>query len=153
MPSPSLPNNAYRYIQVEETTEKYSFSESVLQAIGGDLNFIKAQLDTAFADIADFQAAGGLSAQQIFIAEGTGQTFQSSPNGKNIMFAAMTPNFNGNAQAQVTAVIPGNQLTYFTFSPGPESPGGFTMQAKIQANTLFVANFGHEWYGYFLYET
>jgi len=148
MPSPSLPNNAYRYIQVEETTEKYSFSESVLQAIGGDLNFIKAQLDIATAELAAFYANAGLSIGGVFIAEGTGQTFQVSPSGGNILVAWITANFNGTPITHALPVIPGNQDTYFV-DPGQQ--GGFSPTAKIQGNTLFVNGFGHEWYGYMLY--
>lgn len=143
-----IPNTSFRYIQQEETTNKASFSENLVQGIGGDLNYINGQINAISTLLSNFYANAGLSIAQIFIAEGTGQTSQTSPNGGDIYMAFMTPNFNGSPEGPVMAVMPGNQLSYCV---GPGIGGGSGPQAKIQGPTVFVNGFGHEWYGYMIY--
>jgi hypothetical protein len=145
----NLPNTVFRNIQVEETAGTSSFSESLLQGIGGDLNYLKNQADTLQTQINNYYATGAVSFSGIFF--GAGQFTVNSPNGKAWIFVALNYEFNGNVQNHWKPIIPGF-YTYFSPSTVPSTT---TSAPKVYMSgpTITVFNWGHEWSGYGLYYT
>ena len=146
MAPPNLPNNDPRFIQLEETSVKNSFSESLLQGLGKDLNYIKAQLDAIQAQINTYNSGNPLGLSEIFSLSGT----VPSPGGNIICAIVAFFQSNSLVTSDWKAVIPG-VTTYFP-APGdmgnPPSPGA---TAAISGTSLVLANWGHEWVGGMVY--
>ncbi len=68
MANPNLPNDIFRFIQQEETMGLAPFSEALVQGIGGNMNYIKKQLDGLQTTINNYFAAGAVSIDGIFFA-------------------------------------------------------------------------------------
>jgi len=144
----NLPNTDFRFIQQEETDAKSSFSEFMLQGVGGDLNYLKKQADDLQTLITNYYANGAISMASLFF--GAGQTTVNSPNGKNWVFVMLNYEFNGNTQNHWRPIFPGT-TTYYNFDNTGSALG--QPKASIAANVVTATGWSHEWYGYGFYFT
>ena len=142
--SSNLPSDVFRYIQQEEVAGKSSFSEFLLQGLGGNNNYLKKTADDLQAQINSYYAAGALSMTGIFIPSYATPNL-ASPNGKPWFCAFIGPEFNGNVFYPWNVVIEGF-TTYFNGS------NSSLALARIQGNIL-LTSWLHEMTGIGFYYT
>lgn len=137
----NIPNTIFRPIQVEETTGTDPFSEFLTQGIGGNNNYIKAQVDKLNQEITDYYANGAISIAAVAF---TGTSFPS-PNGKAWYIVWLAPVSGPSAIDFFHPIIAGYTNYYYnsnTMTNATASIGGPNVLAS-----------GGSWAGYGFYQS
>lgn len=146
MPTP-IPGDLFRYIQQEEAAAKWSFSESVVQGVGKNNNYLKSEFDRIQGLIDSYFANAALSIVALSMT-GTPNASMVSPSGKPWFVCFLTLISAGVRVAETHPITPGANTWYNT--------GAAIIQASISGNTVTVYGYAFgtaNYFGYGLYET